>query len=52
MTLTQLSAPHTEDHVENHVIGTLYGHCMADAIGLLTEFMTKQEAEQVSEAGG
>ena len=37
------------DHIENHVIGTLYGHCMADAIGLLTEFMSKQEARQVGD---
>ena len=32
---------------ENRVLGTVYGNCIGDAIGLLTEFMTKSEAEKV-----
>ena len=37
-----------DDHLENHILGTLYGHCIGDAVGLLTEFMTKREAAKVS----
>ncbi|XP_073229532.1 uncharacterized protein [Porites lutea] len=28
----------------DHILGTIYGNCIGDAIGLLTEFMTKKEA--------
>lgn len=32
----------------DHILGTIYGNCIGDAIGLLTEFMTKKEAMHVS----
>ena len=32
----------------DHIRGTIYGNCIGDAIGLLTEFMTKREATHVS----
>jgi len=32
------------DHYENHARGTIYGNCVGDAIGLSTEFMSKEEA--------
>ena len=32
---------------ENQVLGTIYGNCIGDAIGLLTEFMSKREADKV-----
>lgn len=32
----------------DHMLGTIYGNCIGDAIGLLTEFMTKKEAMHVS----
>ena len=36
-----------EDLVD-HMKGVIYGNCIGDAIGLLTEFMTKSEAAEVS----
>ena len=32
---------------ENQALGTVYGNCIGDAIGLLTEFMPKKECNQV-----
>ena len=32
----------------DRILGTIYGNCIGDAIGLLTEFMTKKEAMHVS----
>ena len=32
---------------ENQVLGTVYGNCIGDAVGLLTEFMSKREADKV-----
>lgn len=33
--------------VEDHIRATLFGNALGDAIGLLTEFLTKEEAKQV-----
>lgn len=33
--------------IESHMLATMYGNCIGDAIGLLTEFMIKVEAEKV-----
>ena len=33
--------------ISRRIYGTLYGNCIGDAIGLLSEFMTKDEAKQV-----
>ena len=33
--------------LEDQIRATIYGHCIGDAIGLLTEFMNKDEAHQV-----
>ncbi|XP_033106592.1 uncharacterized protein LOC117108617 isoform X2 [Anneissia japonica] len=30
--------------LKDHVLGTIYGNCIGDAIGLLTEFMNKEQA--------
>lgn len=32
--------------ISRRIYGTLYGNCIGDAIGLLSEFMTKDEAKQ------
>jgi len=32
----------------SHIKATIYGNCIGDAIGLLTEFMTKEQAQVVS----
>ena len=32
----------------DHIKGVIYGNCIGDAIGLLTEFMSKSEAAHVS----
>ena len=32
----------------DHLYGTIYGNCIGDAIGLLTEFMNKTKAISVS----
>lgn len=32
----------------DRIKATIYGNCIGDAIGLLTEFMTKKEAVDVS----
>ena len=32
----------------DRIKATIYGNCIGDAIGLLTEFMTKKEAIDVS----
>jgi hypothetical protein len=41
--------PTFDDHkrLVNQIKGVLYGNCIGDAIGLLTEFMSKKEAEKV-----
>lgn len=31
----------------DRILATIYGQCIGDAIGLLTEFLTKREAELV-----
>ena len=36
-----------EMHLENRILGCIYGNCIGDAIGLLTEFMTRAEAQVV-----
>ena len=46
--LELLPAPNSRDYLENHVLGTLYGNCVGDAIGLLTEFMSREDALKVS----
>ncbi len=32
----------------DHIKGTIYGNCAGDAIGLLSEFMWKKQAQKVS----
>ena len=34
--------------VRDQIVATLYGQCMGDAIGLLSEFMDKEEATAVT----
>ena len=36
-----------KDVLLDRIRGTIYGNCIGDAIGLLTEFMLKEEAQQV-----
>ena len=36
-----------ERQLIDQIKGILYGNCIGDAIGLLTEFMNKREAEEV-----
>ena len=33
--------------LQDQIRATIYGHCIGDAIGLLTEFMSQNEAHQV-----
>ncbi len=33
--------------LSDHVLGTIYGNCIGDAIGLSTEFMSKKQAKEV-----
>ena len=35
------------DHLEDAALGVVFGQCMGDAIGLLTEFMSKKDAHRV-----
>ena len=42
------SAEMDSSNLEKQILGTLYGNCIGDAIGLLAEFMTKSEAHKVS----
>ena len=37
-----------KEELLRHIFGVVYGNCIGDAIGLLTEFMSKEEANQVS----
>ena len=32
----------------DHILGTIFGNCIGDAIGLITEFITKQRVTEVS----
>ncbi|EDO46186.1 predicted protein, partial [Nematostella vectensis] len=41
---TESKLPNKE--LVSRMLGTLYGNCVGDAIGLLTEFMTKEEAHK------
>jgi hypothetical protein len=34
----------------DQIMGTFYGNCAGDAIGLLTEFMNREEAQKVGHA--
>ena len=36
-----------EERIKDQILATIYGQCVGDAIGLLTEFMTKEEAKEV-----
>ena len=48
-TLSILKPPATHgDHLEDSVLGVVFGQAMGDAIGLLTEFMTPEAAQFVS----
>lgn len=37
-----------DEETEDRIWATLYGQCIGDAIGLLTEFMTVEDAKKVS----
>ena len=36
-----------ENMIRDQMLATIYGQCVGDAIGLLTEFLTKEEAKEV-----
>eukprot|EP00795_Rhopilema_esculentum_P012957 gene12957-3720_t len=40
------SKQHGFEGIVSHIYGTIYGQCIGDAIGLLTEFMIKAEAKK------
>ena len=35
------------DPLQRNILGVIYGHAIGDAIGLLTEFISKAEAQKV-----
>ena len=37
-----------KDRIEDQIRAVIYGQCVGDALGLLTEFMPKKEAKSVS----
>lgn len=48
VTLSILQPPPVHgDHLEDSVLGIVFGQAMGDAIGLLTEFMSQEIAEFV-----
>ena len=47
LSINNESAFDKEDLLD-HLKGVIYGNCVGDAIGLLTEFMSKKEAQHVS----
>ena len=47
MAAVDKTAESTTWDLEDHIKGTIYGQCIGDTIGLLTEFMNKQQAVQV-----
>ena len=34
--------------LQDQILGTIYGNCIGDAIGLMTEFLNKEQACKVS----
>ena len=41
------AAENIPEATRDHIIATIYGQCMGDAIGLLSEFYGKEQAVQV-----
>ena len=37
--------------LHRRILGTIYGQCIGDAIGLMTEFMDEEETKEVSLTG-
>ena len=33
--------------IKDHIEGTIYGNCIGDAIGMMTEFLSKEDANKV-----
>ncbi len=40
--------PDPSNILEDQILGTIYGNCIGDAIGLMTEFLNKEQASKVS----
>jgi ADP-ribosylglycohydrolase len=36
------------EKLQDHIEGTIYGNCIGDAIGMMTEFLKKGVAHQVN----
>ncbi|GFR97288.1 hypothetical protein ElyMa_004473900 [Elysia marginata] len=47
MATETIKAPSLEPEIRDQMLATLYGQAVGDAIGLLAEFMTKEEAIEV-----
>ena len=41
------AASRIPEAIRDHITAVIYGHCMGDAIGLLSEFYSKEQAVQV-----
>ena len=39
--------PDPDNRLQDQILGTIYGNCIGDAIGLMTEFLNKEQATNV-----